>query len=135
MSYVCTTCPRDHVRTCQKRANWSFLRAKVPKACQTFNLACQRSKRCADSFNYFSKELYFLIYLIYLYFKYIFYTLYKHIVCILQHRCILVSTAKIVRIVYFTEHNRWLLLHFTHYSTWKHSQKKREEKLSKKVFL
>ena len=70
MPYVCTTCPRDHVQTCQKRANWSFLRAKVPKACQTFNLACQRSKRCADSFNYFSKELYFLIYLIYLYLIY-----------------------------------------------------------------
>ena len=67
-----STCPRRHVPTFQKRANWSFLRANVlinvPKACQFFkfasqyfNLACQRAKmkrvifspslakRCANS--------------------------------------------------------------------------------------
>ena len=40
---------RASVPTCQKRANFSFLRANVPinvpKVCRFFNLACQR---CAD---------------------------------------------------------------------------------------
>ena len=62
----CHTCQRGlraHVSTCQKRANFSFLRANVPinvptwqffnlachraKAWQNFNLACQCAKRRA----------------------------------------------------------------------------------------
>ena len=48
---VWSTCPFVHVPTCQKSADFSFLRANkranVPKACQPFNLACQRAKRRA----------------------------------------------------------------------------------------
>ena len=44
--------PTCHVPMCQKRANFSFLRANkranVPKACQLFNLACQLAKRVVN---------------------------------------------------------------------------------------
>ena len=82
--------------TCQKRANFSFLRANVPinvptcqhgkgvpifqlgvlmcrKACPFFNFACQT---VCQVFNYFSKELCFFIYLINLYLIYFIYFVY-----------------------------------------------------------
>ena len=80
-----STCQRAYVLTCQKRANFSFLRANVPiivlKTCQFFNLACQGAmawqffelacphgkwraifftfahQKVCQLFNYFSKEL------------------------------------------------------------------------------
>ena len=51
---TCLRAGAVYVPTCQKRANFSFLLASVPMnlptchtACQYFNLACQRAKRCA----------------------------------------------------------------------------------------
>ena len=86
---------RASVPTCQKRANFSFLRANVPinvpKVCRFFNLACQRrkacqffklacqhgkdvpffstspAKRCANFSTIFFKIIIFFIYKIYLY--------------------------------------------------------------------
>ena len=46
-----STCQRVCVPTYRKRANFSFLRASVPKChttCQCINLACQRAKRRAN---------------------------------------------------------------------------------------
>ena len=57
---------RGNVPTCQTHANFSFLRAKVPKMWQLFNLVYQRVKACQffnfvcqkafQFFNCFSKE-------------------------------------------------------------------------------
>ena len=84
VSYVpaWSTCPHAHVLTCQKRANFSFLRASVTtnvrKACQFFNQACQLVKRRAifstspakthaNFSTIFQKNILFFIYQIYLY--------------------------------------------------------------------
>ena len=80
-----------YVPTCQKHANFSFLRAKsmpifqlgVPtrqKACQFFNFACQT---VCQFFNYFSKEFCFFIYLINLYLIYFLYFQYIPNICYL----------------------------------------------------
>ena len=70
-----------YVPTCQKRANFSFLRANAPtcretcqraKACQCFNLACQRAKKraifstslakwCANFQLFFKRTMFFYI--------------------------------------------------------------------------
>ena len=67
------TCQRACVPTCQKRANFSFLRANVPinvptchTTCECFKLACQRVKRRAKFSNIpltkcYGKFLYFII--------------------------------------------------------------------------
>ena len=128
--YMCSTCPRDHVWTCQKRANCSFLRAKVPN----LQLNVSTFQKVWWFFLPFFKRIIFFNTLN-IFILNIFYTLYKHIICILQHRCFPVSIAKFLRTIFLKEHGRWLLLRFTHCSTRKHSQKKREETLSKNVFL
>ena len=91
-----------YVPTGQKSANFSFLRANVPRACQFFNLACQRPKACqffklacqrgerraiffnfafgVPTFQLFFKRIIFVIYKIYLYLIYFIYFVYfKHI--------------------------------------------------------
>ena len=70
------TCPRAHLPTCQKRANFSFLSDNVPtfqKECHFFNFACQKVGQFSS---YFSKELCFFIYLINLYPIYFIYFVY-----------------------------------------------------------
>ena len=130
MPYVSSTCPRDHVRTCQKRANCSFSRAKVPN----FQLGVSAFQMMCWFFLLFFKIIIFFN-ILNIFIPNIFYTLYKHIICILQHRRFPVSITKFLRAVFLKEHSQWLVLPFTHYSTRKHSQKKREETWSKKVFL
>ena len=41
---MCQGFLRAHMPACLKHASFSFLRAKVPNACQLFNLACQPAK-------------------------------------------------------------------------------------------
>ena len=77
--------------TCPKRANFSFLRANVPKACQFFNLACQCAKRRAiffqlhlrkgvPIFQRFFKRITFFMFIIYLYLIYfIYFVCFKYI--------------------------------------------------------
>ena len=50
-----STCPRLYVPTSQKHANFSFLRANVPKVCQFFNFAWQKAYQF---FNYLTKEFF-----------------------------------------------------------------------------
>ena len=133
MPYVCSTCLRDHVRTCQKRA----------KVLNVLIFTCQGAKFLTWRVNIPKSGLIFLLFfkriiffnILNIFIRNIFYTLYKHIIYILQHRCFPVRIAKFLRTVFLKEHSRWLLPRFTHYSTRKHCQKKREETLSKKVFL
>lgn len=45
--------------TCQRRANYSTWLANLPKACQLFNLACQRAKAMSIFQLFFKKKLIF----------------------------------------------------------------------------
>ena len=74
-----TTCLRAsvvYVPTCQKRANFSFLRVNVPinlptchTACQFFNLECQRAKRGANFSNIPLTKCYILLSILFYYIK------------------------------------------------------------------
>ena len=52
------TCPHTNMPTCQKRANFSFLRTNM-LTCQFFNLACQWAKKRAKFSSTFRKKIFF----------------------------------------------------------------------------
>ena len=64
MRLVWSMCPCVNLPMCQKRANFSFLRANVPKnvptcqRCTSYSTWCANVLRANQSFNYFSKEFF-----------------------------------------------------------------------------